>query len=82
VRPLADQVTSGRHAVLVRSERFGRFALLCDWAGDPSEAGPAERIDVDRLAEAVLAAYAGVEPGLARPPAPRARVRLRRTGPG
>ena len=32
VHPLPDARGAGRHAILVRSERFGRYAILCDWA--------------------------------------------------
>jgi hypothetical protein len=69
---------AGRHAVLVRSRRFGRFALLCDWARDLVERDGAEPLDVDALAERVLAAYATVDQRLPRPSAPRAIVHLRR----
>ncbi|HEY3109541.1 MAG TPA: chemotaxis protein CheW [Chloroflexota bacterium] len=78
LQPLPDPVAAGRHAVLVRSARFGRFALLCDWAGDLVEEAEAEPLDVDALAERVLAAYASVDQRLPVPTAPRAIVRLRR----
>jgi hypothetical protein len=78
VQPLSDLAAIGRHAVLVRGGRFGRFALLCDWARDLVERDGAEPLDVDALAERVLAAYATVDQRLPRPSAPRAIVHLRR----
>jgi hypothetical protein len=81
LQPLPDLAAAGRHAVLVRSARFGRFALLCDWAGELVEAAEAEPLDIDALAERVLAAYASVDQRLPRPTAPRAIVRLKPAGP-
>jgi hypothetical protein len=77
VQPLSDLAAIGRHAVLVRGGRFGRFAVLCDWARDLAETPDAEPLDVEALAESVLAAYASVDQRLPRPTAPRALVRLR-----
>jgi hypothetical protein len=81
VQPLPELVALGRHAVLVRGGRFGRFAILCDWARDLAEAPESEPLDVGALAEQVLAAYAAVDQRLPRPDAPRALARLRGAGP-
>jgi chemotaxis signal transduction protein len=82
VRPIEGADAAGRHAVLVRSARVGRFAVLCDWARDLVAATEAEPLDVEALAERVLAAYADVEPRLPAATARRAIVRLRRADGG
>ena len=78
VHPLPDAPGAGRHAILVRSDRFGRYAILCDWARELTDAPAAELLDVDALAERVLAAYATVDQRLPRATTRRAIVRLRR----
>lgn len=76
VHPLHGRPSSGRHAVIVRTRAHGRFALLCDWAEDLDDEG-GELLDLDAVGQAVVAAYASVEPGLPAPRSPSAVIRLK-----
>jgi hypothetical protein len=76
VHPVADSPSSGRHAVIVRSRAYGRFAVLCDWAEDLEAAG-GDPLDLDALARDVVAAYGTVAPALPAPRHPTAVIRLK-----
>jgi chemotaxis signal transduction protein len=81
VRPLADVSTDGRHAVLVQTSRFGRFALVCDWVHDLGVAAIDDEIlDVDTVGQRVVDAQSGIAARLTRAVAPRAVIRLKPGG--
>jgi hypothetical protein len=60
VHPL-DTRSTGRHAVIVRTSGYGRFALLCDWAEDV-EAQPlgGGQLDLEQLGRSIVKAYAAI----------------------
>ena len=78
VHPVEDGAPTDRHAVVVRTRQHGRFALLCDWAEDLAEPPDGEEyLDLDRLADRIVAAYRDVAPSLPRPSPGRATALLR-----
>lgn len=80
IHPIAG-TSAARHAVIVRGPRFGRFALLCDWADDLSQDAADVMFDVDALGDEILAEYGAIPAELPAPAATGVALELKRDQP-
>ncbi len=79
------QVTTGRHAIVVRISAFGRLAVLCDWVEDletgsdsPVDGEPdSQALEIDRLCEDIVQASTEIDGKVPQSRNPRIRVILK-----